>query len=79
MKKVLFLFVLLTSLAISIQTSAICQNSKPENVKECFSDSEGECCVVVYKKDGLKCAAALCQEYDECSWEVLIPEECEEY
>ena len=76
MKKVLFLLALLTSLAICIQTQAICQNARPENVKECFSDPEGECCVLVYDKEGKKCAAAFCQDYNQCTWEVLIPEEC---
>jgi len=76
MRNIIFNITLITSLLFSIQTLAICQNTRPANVKECFSDPEGECCVLVYKKEGKKCAAAFCQEYNECSWEVLIPEEC---
>ena len=76
MKNIIFNIALITSMLFSIQTLAICQIARLDNVKECFSDPEGECCVLVYKKEGKKCAAAFCQEYNECSWEVLIPEEC---
>ena len=56
--------------------SAICQIARLDNVKECFSDPSGECCVVVFERDGQTCAGAFCHDYDYCAWEVFIPVQC---
>jgi len=76
MKNIIFNIALITSLLFSIQTLAICQIARLDNVKECFSDPSGECCVVVYEQDGQSCAGAFCQSYDRCGWEVFIPVQC---
>lgn len=76
MKNIIFNIALIASMLFSIQTLAICQIAPLDNVKECFSDPSGECCVVVYEQDGRRCAGAFCQEYDQCSWDVLIPIRC---
>ena len=60
----------------SLPTAAVCQLAPLEDVKECFSDPSGVCCVVVFHTAEGKCAGAYCQDYDVCEWKVFIPVEC---
>ena len=70
--------VILLSLGWSLPTVAVCQVAPLENARECFSDSSGKCCVVVFDTPQGVCAGAYCFEYDECEWKTLIPVECME-
>ena len=69
----------LLGLGWSLPTVAVCQVAPLENVKECFSDPTGRCCVVVFDTPQGKCAGAYCIEYDACEWKTFVPVECMEH
>jgi len=70
---------ILLGLGWSVPTVAVCQVAPLENARQCFSDSSGKCCVVVFDTLQGVCAGAYCFEYDECEWKTLLPVECMEY
>jgi len=69
---------ILFGLGWSLPTVAVCQVAPLENVKECFSDPSGVCCVVVYDSPEGTCAGAYCLQYDMCEWKTFIPVGCME-
>lgn len=78
MKKIIFILSLIALLGIAAPTSAVCQIAKPEHATECFSDPSGECCIVAFDQGDATCVGAVCYEYDQCSWEELIPIRCDD-
>lgn len=67
---------ILLGLGWSLPTVAVCQVAPLENVKECFSDPSGVCCVVAFDTMEGRCVGAYCLEYDVCEWKVFVPIGC---
>jgi hypothetical protein len=61
-----------TSLAWSSETAAVCQLAPPDDVLTCASDSSGTCCLVQHDHGEGQCLVGYCMDFNTCAWELII-------
>ena len=69
---VMSLALVVTSLAWTSQTAAVCQLAPPDDVVTCSSDSSGTCCLVQQDHGEGQCLVGYCMDFNTCAWELII-------